>query len=72
MDGDLPSLDECTRPEDAAVLRLVVAARRAALVLRAVSEGSDLELLEAIEGVEAFFESDDPIQNGWVGSDGRP
>ena len=29
-------------------------------------------LTEAVEGVEALYESDDPVQMGWVGRDGRP
>ena len=30
------------------------------------------ELIEAVEGAEALYESEDPVQMGWVGSDGRP
>lgn len=30
------------------------------------------QLSEAIANVEAWGESDDPVQNGWVGSNGRP
>lgn len=30
------------------------------------------QLTEAAADVEAFDQTDDPRQNGWVGSDGRP
>ncbi len=29
-------------------------------------------LSDAIANVETWDQSDDPIENGWVGSDGRP
>lgn len=34
--------------------------------------GISLSLTEFAESIDAFFDSDDPRSNGWVGDDGLP
>ena len=48
--------------------------RQASKALKSIGPNHPLygDLHEAVINVEEFFQTDDPVQNGWVGSDGLP
>lgn len=61
------SLDESFYNDVKALLRAVND------VLRHGMEANRRErLIDVAANVDAYFDTDDPVQNGWVGSDGRP
>ena len=71
MENDWP--DEIESPEDTAVKRLLRVARQ---VASCFNDNDDVTLTcefeQAIEEVESFFEKNDPMSDGWIGSDGLP
>ncbi len=71
FEGDWPEDCEVESQEDKAIKRLLRAVRAA---LDGIELPNDVygELEQAADDVASFFESDDPQQNGWVGSDGLP
>ncbi len=64
------SLTEAPAFEDAAISLLKVVNR----LLRTLDRAHPLyqQLYDAAANVEAFEQNDDPIRNGWLGSDGLP
>lgn len=75
MEGDWPEDCELERPEDAAIKRLLRIARQVSSRASIANDDEDelvCEFEQAIDDVEAFYESDDPRSNGWVGDNGLP
>jgi len=75
MEGDWPEDAEVERPEDTAIKRLLRAAKQVASKASIANDDEDelaCEFEQAIADVEAFYETDDPQSNGWVGGNGLP
>ena len=75
MEGDWPENCEVENDEDIAIKKLLGVAR-SVLKRWVITNDEDDNIANefelAILDVEAIYESDDPLENGWVGDDGLP